>query len=1623
MADGALAEPYGPRYTDPNGNTTLNSRLANADGTTTTTASDSLGRTAYTGTTTFGSAVQYPGDNFYSGSQPIRTVYTGYDSSGAVMTYTINYIPTQVNTAFGTGPLEITDHLAQIGSIVMPNGTQYSFEYEPTFGMVNAIHLPNGAVIRYTYAVYRNTHTGYPEQGDTRVYVHTRTQTLPDGSTATWTIDIPNEQNSEGGGFKVSTVTYPTSTAGVADQSVFTSAGSSLTDAKIYAGSVSGNPLREYRLQYLADEDPTVDSCFSMYSDRAAPYPVPVAIRPQVITTVLQNGQTSRLEYSYDSVSYTYHSDHCMDQTMPAHTYTTSRGNVTQIRQYDGTGALVKVVDKSYLHEVGPNSAAYLAANIVNKVVKDVLKDGAGNLVRETDYVFDDYGPSGGSGMASVVGAPGHNDTDYPASRILRGNLTQVKQWMNAGGTPWLTTVFDYDSLGNILTKRDPRGYVTSWTYADSWATVDCAPAANAFAYPTSKTIAYGTPLAETTQALYYPCSGLTKSIKDPNDIAAGRAGTLWTYDSMGRTLTLSLPEGGGKTYCYTDESTCAAGSMPFTTYTSVLSAPDPDVTTAITEDGLGRPITSTLVNDPAGAVYTDTTYDSAGRVHSVSNPHRNSSSSTDGVTVFRYDAVGRKTQVTEADGAVQSWCFDGLASNGQTNCFANQSGVAGTSWEDFTDETGHHWQHASDALGDLRAVTEPDPMTGALSLSTLYSYDVFGDLTGVNQAGKSGEISRSRSFAYDSISHLLWSKNPETGTICYGHGDGTVAGCQADGYDADGNLLYKTDARGVVTGYNYDALNRLTFEHYSDGTLPAAFGYDGFAEDGTTQIPGSTNSIGRLSHISNQVNAAANYGYDAKGRMSMGAFCLPSDCSYATAVSGMYDLAGNIIDLTYPDHHHIHQIWDGAGHLASSNLVDIGGVAASQSYLQSVVYSPDGAPNTVTLGNGVQQRIEKNRRLQVQSMSVSTPLPPFAGRIFLSHNYCYSNCLSGGGTANNGNIWEITDALNSAKTQAFTYDALNRISSFSLGGALNQQYGIDSFGDMSPVTGGTAVFAFDPATNRISNLPCGASVPSYDAAGNQLCDLDANGGVIKYTFDAESRISQITVLNSATPYERYTYGADNGRVRKENADGSFTEYIAFGGKPIAEKNQSGAWTDYIYGNGQKIAKSIQQKALWHMHAVRDSSSNMAAGAEGGVNGVLSGVANLTVMSGDQLVMDIKQEGVASGGGIALIFTNGTRSGDLADTVSGTRFYYNTVADGAWHHMAGDLAFYEGLTVSSVLAGLHNSMPAGTNDTWMANIAVVRANGSIVPIFNGQNISVDGFSGTQPGGYNLLADTETVATDPATASSFFFADHLGTTQMEFTNGGWPISQSQMKPYGNEINPQATADHYRFTGKERDPESGLDYFGARYYGSNMGRFMSPDWSEEPEAIPYASLSNPQSMNLYSYVKNNPLRQADPDGHCCVEEEEATETGAEIGAEIGTFIEPGGGTAVGGVIGGVIGLGLGAYADYTITHYMMSQHGKNRVIPTNYENLTDEQLQEAYDKEKNPVVKEQLKKALKDRELKKSRQQNNKKTAAPKLKMDPASVRARQQANPVPVPAPTPPAPDPPKPPKDDHGDHP
>jgi len=134
---------------------------------------------------------------------------------------------------------------------------------------------------------------------------------------------------------------------------------------------------------------------------------------------------------------------------------------------------------------------------------------------------------------------------------------------------------------------------------------------------------------------------------------------------------------------------------------------------------------------------------------------------------------------------------------------------------------------------------------------------------------------------------------------------------------------------------------------------------------------------------------------------------------------------------------------------------------------------------------------------------------------------------------------------------------------------------------------------------------------------------------------------------------------------------------------------------------------------------------------------------------------------------------------------------------------------------------------------------------------------------------NVYALGQLIATYDNDGLHFHLNDPLGTRRAQTDYAGVLEQTCASLPFGDALNctnsVQFPTEHH-FTGKERDAESGNDYFGARYYASSMGRFMSPDWADKPEAVPYSDLMNPQSLNLYSYVNNNPLSKADKDGHC-------------------------------------------------------------------------------------------------------------------------------------------------------------
>ncbi len=124
-------------------------------------------------------------------------------------------------------------------------------------------------------------------------------------------------------------------------------------------------------------------------------------------------------------------------------------------------------------------------------------------------------------------------------------------------------------------------------------------------------------------------------------------------------------------------------------------------------------------------------------------------------------------------------------------------------------------------------------------------------------------------------------------------------------------------------------------------------------------------------------------------------------------------------------------------------------------------------------------------------------------------------------------------------------------------------------------------------------------------------------------------------------------------------------------------------------------------------------------------------------------------------------------------------------------------------------------------------------------------------------GGQLAAEYSSAAAQAsACGTCYLTADTLGSTRMITDETATPRECHDYLPFGDEIGRTAgcyagqTSNTLKFTGKERDVESGLDYFGARYLSSAQGRWTSPDWSARGEPVPYADLHDPQSLNLYA-----------------------------------------------------------------------------------------------------------------------------------------------------------------------------
>ena len=1144
----------------------------------------------------------------------------------------------------------------------------------------------------------------------------------------------------------------------------------------------------------------------------------------QTTTTLVDSNLVSKQTFAYDAY-----------------------GNQTDSREYGfGVGASpthpTRHTQRTFITTNPANSIDYASPNPTatsvhirnlqasQKIYAVNPSNGVETLAAESEIAYDEsaypimtYGP--------VVG---WTDPGTPA----RGGATTVRAKLLSTGA-WLATHTRYDQLGNPRKSWDARGSISEVEYAG-----------NHYAYPTQTTSAvpdttgqFGSNAPFITTSVYDFWSGLVTSSTDANYKT-----TSYTYEyPLDRLKTVSFADGGQTTFNYDD----TVSNLRVETVRKKTASEN--LYTYQYFDKLGR-ANRTFVYVGSGKYTTaDTQFDALGRVWRVSNPYESTGAGsainpTGNWTTNAYDALGRTVSVTTPDNAQVITVYG-----------ASTSGGLGTTVT-VTDQAGKQRKSVTDALGRLVQVYEAP---AGLNFLTSYSYDALDNLLTVDQGGQV------RTFVYDSLKRLSSAANPESGTITYT-------------YDNNGNLLTKTDARGVVCTYAYDALNRNTTVNYSDTT--------GINPDLTRIYDGAINGKGRFWYnyaggnysIGATVEHTAIDSYDTLGRPTIQRQVFKQNSVWGPTyqISRSYNFAGGVSLQTYPSTRTVSYTYDDAGRTASftGNLGD----NVNRTYATGIKYSDWGGLSHEEFGTDIALYHKQNytNRGQLFDMRVSTLNDGSWNRGAIVNYYSLSNWGFGNtGTDTNGNLYgqqhwvPHNDQTYTVHQQNYSYDSLNRISwvgEYLNGGTPTgaQQYSYDRWGNrkIDPATWGTGInnkqFDVNTANNRLG-VPGGQSgTMSYDAAGNLSNDTYSGGG--NRVYDAENRMISAQGINQGA-WQYYNYNADGLRVRRNVNIAETWQIYGMDGELLAEYAANAAATnpqkEYGYRNGQLLvtAEAATNVALTSSGATTSASSTLvnppfsypvsavSNGDRKGLNGGYGGNWAGSSASFPQWVQ-VEFNACQTISEIHVFSLQDNYANPLEPTEAMTFSLYGLTGF--------DVQYWNGSAWVTVPGG----SVSGNNKVWKKiSFAAITTTKIRVLV----NATVDGWS--------RIVEVEAWTSASATIN-WLVADHLGTPRMIFDKTGSlaNVKRHDYLPFGEELFAGAggrtsgngycgDAIRQKFTNYERDNETSLDFAQARYHASVQGRFTSVDPLHSS-----ATVDNPQTFNRYTYALNTPQTLTDPSG---------------------------------------------------------------------------------------------------------------------------------------------------------------
>ncbi len=1065
-----------------------------------------------------------------------------------------------------------------ITAITLPNGQQYRFSYDPTYGLLNQITYPTGGWIRYAWGINpQSEFIPYGTSGggvaacrvDWFAIVHryvsfdgTNVALQQDFSySTTWDATDPSRWNT-----KQTTVTDRDLLLGTTFATTYAYAPSIVfSDDPLNQGAGNQIPI-EQTITYKDGSGNTLRTVsknwYNMYL-------------LQTEQTTLNNNLTSKRTYSYVSPG--------------AGVY---QALITETDEYDyGQGAPGPLLRKTVTnYTTFPATPIYpFALSILDRPSSVITYDGTGNRVAETDYAYDQ------TSVASAS-ATQHDETNYSAAYNNRGNATTVTKQCFPSCTNAVTTL-TYDETGQVLTAVDACGnaacgdmtgtnHTTTYSYADSYTVL--SGGANVSYTPTSNTNAFLTqitdPLTHTQNFTYDFNNGQLTVSKDPNALS-----TTYIYnDSLARPTQANSPDGGQTTVSYSDNA-----PSPSVTTTKKLTGSS-NLVSVTAMDGIGHTIQTQLTSDPNGADYADSTYDGLGRAFTRSNPHRTSALPTDGTTTYLYDAIGRPCVLIPPDGT--SVAGNACPSSQPINdVFTSYSGNTTT----VTDQSGNGRKSVTDALGRLIEVDEPGATSAGISGTGS------GSVSGSEQSiGGAPATSGTGSVVF---SGTLQSKQVQTQAAASGRGTVTINGSEQSVfycpytcttvYDG-GNLQVTVNNVSFSTGWNSSST--------ADSVASAlASALNSSSSPVTASVSGNVVTL-----VAKTTGAATNYSLSASVTdWNRQFFSNPSftPSPSGSALTGGRDAAYTTVydsgNSTVTVNGHNNTIsWSGSG-TTTSSIASALATSINADSSASVTASASGSIVNLTAkttGASTNYSLASSWSYDSADFSISS---------FTSSNS--GSALTGGsnGTAtayDSGNVWiqvtgfqatvgygqsdtptslttALTNALNvsaspvtasaSGTTINLTAKAAGSRTNYALsGGSSTSQPGTFAQTSFSisvsgaTLTGGTepplslstpavATYNYDALDNLSSVVQSGSRQRSftYDSFSRLLSATNPESGTITYSYDANGNLSSKTAPapnqpGALTVITTFTYDALNRLTQKSFSDATPTIKYGYDG-------------------------------------------------------------------------------------------------------------------------------------------------------------------------------------------------------------------------------------------------------------------------------------------------------------------------------------------------------------------------------------------------------------------------------------------------------------------------------------------